>query len=240
MIDRLYSNPRYVVLLVAIIAISGLAGYVTRPKLEDPKSKVRRGQITTFLSGASPAEVESQVTEPIERVLREAKGIRTIESSSQRGVSIVFVRLTDEIENVENSWSKIQDKLSVVAGQLPPRASKPELVDERRWDSYTTAVALICKREATNSAVLARWGKELENHLRFVEGTRFTEPFGMPREETLVELDEQAIASIGLTPSMVAEKLKSRDSLSPEATSYTDATSTPIEMDGDVNTIDQI
>ena len=143
MIRQMYRDPRYMVLMIALIVISGVAGFVTRPKLEDPKSKVRWGYITTYYPGSSPSEVESQVSEPIEKALREAKAIRTIESSSLRGVSIVFVRLTDEVNDVSASWSKIQDKLSEVSESLPDRASIPTLVDERRWEAYTTVVALV-------------------------------------------------------------------------------------------------
>ncbi|QDU35956.1 Multidrug resistance protein MdtC [Maioricimonas rarisocia] len=239
MIRTVHHDPRYAVLLIMLITISGIAGFLTRPKLEDPRSNVRRGQITTFLPGASPTEVESQVTEPIEMALREAKGIRTVESSSQRDVSVIFVRLTDEVEDVDSSWAEIQDKLSEVAGSLPDRASKPTLVDERRWDSYTTVVAIVDTRTSpTQPAVLARWATELENRLRFVPGTRFTERFGFPDEEILVEIDELAIAATGLTLDDIADRIRKRDSLAPDATSQTPGSSLPVRLTGDIASLD--
>lgn len=229
------------ILLISLIVIGGLAGFVTRPKLEDPKSNVRRGQITTFLPGASPTQIESEVTLPIEMALREAKGIRNVESSSQRGVSVVFVRLTDEVKDVAASWAKIQDKLSEVASQLPRRASKPVLVEERRWDSYTTVVALVDRaRGSTHPAIMGRWARELENRLRFVPGTRFTELFGLPIEEISVELDERSIAATGLTPGDIAAKIRERDSAVPDATSQTWRSSMPVKVKGDIATLDQL
>lgn len=241
MIRLMYRDPRYMVLMISLIVISGIAGFVTRPKLEDPTSKVRWGYITTYYPGASPSEIESQVSEPIEKALREAKAIRTIESSSLRGVSIVFVRLTDEVVDVSASWSKIQDKLSEVSESLPDRASIPILVDERRWEAYTTVVALVDASDAdVQPAVLARWAKELENRLRFVEGTRFTELFGLPQEEILVEVKEEAIAATGLTLSDIAKGIQQRDSQTPDATSQTRRFNMPVRLAGDVDNLDRL
>ncbi len=241
MLRRAYHDPRFMILLLLLIVISGISGFTTRPKLEDPKSKVRKGQITTYLPGASPSEIESLITEPIEKALREAKAIRAIESSSLRGVSIVFVRLTDEVVDVSESWAKIQDKLSEVTGSFPDRASIPTLVDERRWDPYTTVVALIDTTESSlQSAVLARWAKELENRLRFVSGTRFTELFGLPEEEILVEVTEETIANIGITLAEIAKKIQQRDSEAPDATSQTLQFNMPVRLAGGVDDLDRL
>lgn len=241
MIRHAYRNPRYMVLLVALIIISGTAGFTTRPKLEDPKSSVRWGYITTHYPGASPSEVESQVSEPIEKALREAKAIRTIESSSLRGVSIVFVRLTDEVSDVSASWSKIQDKLSEVSEQLPDRASIPTLVDERRWEAYTTVVALVdTADQPLQPAILARWAEELENRLRFVQGTRFTEIFGLPEEEILVEIGEETIGATRLRLLDIAAKIKERDSELPDAKSETQQFAMPVRLAGDINDLDRL
>ncbi len=241
MLIRAYQDPRYIILLVLLIVISGIAGYTTRPKLEDPKSNVRKGIITTFLSGASPSEVESLITEPIENALRETKAIQAIDSCSLRGISVITVRLTDEVTEVSESWSQIQDKLTEIAGQLPDRASTPNLVDERRWESYTTVVALVDKAAPPlQPAVLARWAKELENQLRYIPGTRFTELYGLPEEEILVEVKENAIASSGMTLSDIAQKIKRRDSDVPEVNTQTMKSSVPIRLSGDIENLDRL
>lgn len=235
MIRTLYDNPRFVVLAIVLIVISGAAGLFTRPQLEDPKSKVRWGYITTEFSGASPSEVEAQVSEPIEQVLREAQAIRSLESSSLRGVSIVYVRLTDEVVDVATTWATIQDKLSEVTKRLPERAGRPILVDERRWDSYTTVVALVAEGTTLAPGILARWSKELENRLRFVPGTRFTELFGLPLEEVQVELSAPTLAETQFTIADVADAIRRRDAETPDATSQSATQSVPVRLVGDVD-----
>ncbi len=202
---RSLENPRLLILALCFISVGGIAGFMTRTGLEDPQSQVRGGYVTTYLPGAEPQEVESLVSEPIEQVLREAGTVRAIESSSLRGVSLVFIALVDEIDNAEDSWSKLQDKLTEVVGRLPPAASTPVLVDERAWGSHTRVIAL--KETGDLSvplSVLARWAKELDTQLSFVDGTRFTEAFGIPDEEVVVEVPAEALAATKFTINEIA------------------------------------
>ncbi len=234
-------DPRLVILILAIIVVGGVTGFVTRASREDPLSRVRWGYVTTRLPGAEPLEVEALVTEPIERTLREAGAVRSIESSSLRGVSLVFIRLTDEVTDVRGSWSKIQDKLSEVAGQLPPRATPPLLADERQWGSHTHIVSL-CENgdESVSVSVLARWAKELNSRLSFVSGTRFTEVFGLPVEEILVEIDEQTIAASNMTLQEIASRIRARDAEGGDALSQSQGHSMPISLTGDVDSLGRL
>ncbi len=240
MMRRVYEDPRLVILVIALILVGGVAGFTTRASREDPKSQVRWGYVTTSLPGAEPLEVESTVSEPIERALREAVGVRSIESSSLRGVSLVFIRLSDEVSDVTESWSKIQDKLSDIADQLPRDAGAPVLVDERRWGSHSRVIALYEKESGTSPGVLARWAKELDNRVSFVPGTRFTETFGIPDEEILVEIDEETIAATRLTVREISDRIRARDSEGLDATSQSGGRTMPVSLAGEVNRMERL
>ena len=241
-----YRDPRLVVLALALIVVSGVAGFTTRSSREDPESQVRWGYVTTQLPGAEPLEVESLISEPIERAVREAGSVRSVESSSLRGVSLVFIRLTDEVSDVTSTWSKIQDTLTEVTGELPERASVPVLVDERRWSSHSRIIALYEKPDADGNVrdrapgVLARWAKELDNRLSFVPGTRFTETFGIPHEEILIEIDEETIASTTLTIAEVVARIRARDSEGLDSLSQSQGHTMPVSLAGDINSLNRL
>lgn len=241
-----YRDPRLVVLALALIVVSGVAGFTTRSSREDPKSQVRWGYVTTQLPGAEPLEVESLLSEPIERAVREAGSVRSVESSSLRGVSLVFIRLTDEVSDVTSTWSKIQDTLTEVTGELPARATVPILVDERRWSSHSRIIAIYEKPDANGESrysapgVLARWAKELDNRLSFVPGTRYTETFGIPDEEILVEIDEEVIASTMLTVQEVGDRIRARDSEGLDSLSQSQGHTMPVSLAGDIDSLDRL
>ena len=246
MMRHAYHDPRLMILALALIAVSGVAGFTTRSSREDPKSQVRWGYVTTQLPGAEPLEVESLLSEPIERAVREVGSVRSVESTSLRGVSLVFIRLTDEVADVTVTWSKIQDTLSEVTGELPPRATVPVLVDERRWSSHSRIIALYEKPDAdgqirrSEPGVLARWAKVLDNRLSFVPGTRFTETFGVPDEEILVEIDEHVIASTMLTIAEVSERIRARDSEGLDSLSQSQGHTMPVSLAGDIDSLDRL
>ena len=236
-----HQDPRFVVLTLLLILVGGMVGFTTRKTLEDPESLVRWGYVTTRLPGAEPLEVESLLSEPIERTLRESGSVRSIESSSLRGVSLVFIRLTDEETNVTKAWSRLQDKLSEVTGRLPPRASAPVLNYERQWGSHSRVIALYEKDGCDVSpSVLARWAKELDSRLSFVDGTRFTQTFGIPIEEILVELDEETIAATKLTVDEVSYRIRARDSEGFDATSQSQGLTMPVSLAGDLDELDRL
>jgi multidrug efflux pump subunit AcrB len=241
MMRRCYDDPRFIALALLVILVGGTVGFKTRLTQEDPESLVRWGYVTTKLAGSEPSEVESLVSEPIERILREAGSVHSIESSSLRGVSLVFIRLTDDETNVGKAWTRIQDKLSEVASKLPARASVPVLNYERQWGSHSRVIVLY-ENEGNEVApgVLARWAKELDSRLSFVVGTRFTETFGMPNEEILVEIDEKAIAATKLTIDEVSYRIRARDSEGLDATSQTDGLTMPVSLIGDMDELDRL
>jgi len=246
MMRRAYHDPRLVILSLILIMVSGVVGFRTRPSREDPKSQVRWGYVTTQLSGAEPLEVESLLSEPIERAVREVGAVASVESTSLRGVSLVFIRLTDDVADVTHTWSKIQDTLSEVMDRLPARASVPTLVDERRWSSHSRIIALYEQNDAsgqprgTGPGVLARWAKELDNRLSFVPGTRFTESFGIPAEEILIEIDEQAIAATRLTVQEVSDRIRAREGEGLDSLSQTQGQTMPVSLGGEINRLNQL
>ena len=226
---------------MAVLVVGGIAGFTTRPKREDPKSQARVGSITTRFPGASPAEIEALISEPIEQSLREAQAIQSIDAHSFAGVSFVSIRLTDETSNVRKSWLDIQDKLATVTDELPKGASVPALVHEKRWNPHTVVVAIVDHSAiATSPAVLSRWAKELESRMRFVPGTRFSERFGSPQEEVLVSVDAKSLAALELTVAEVAEAIGRHDSNAAVADSQTDQVRVSIRPQGSLRHLAEI
>ena len=90
-------RPRLVALTVALVTVAGLAAFALMPRAEDPELQGRFATVTTFLPGADAARVEALITEPIEDALAEFEELRTYDSVSRAGVSIVTIELYDRI-----------------------------------------------------------------------------------------------------------------------------------------------
>ena len=147
-----YRHPRLNLLCIGLALISGAAALTSLSRAEDPALARRFGTITTFFPGASALRIEALVTEPIEARLRELHEIRTVESTSRTGASMIFIEFADEYgeDEVDAIWSKVRDRVAHAAGVLPPGASVPEVEDRT-----TTAITPSAPISATRSLMMA-------------------------------------------------------------------------------------
>ncbi len=76
--------------------------------------------------GMSPGEMESLVTFPIETAVNGASGVRRVRSATALGISVAWVEF-DWGTNIYTARQIVSEKLSLVAGSLPPQAGRPIL-----------------------------------------------------------------------------------------------------------------
>ena len=101
-------NSKVINFLVAILVVGGLLAYGSMSKLEDPAIKVKQAMVITTYPGASAHQVELEVTDPLEKSIREMTTINNIQSSSYADLSIITVELLTTVpnEDVEQLWNE--------------------------------------------------------------------------------------------------------------------------------------
>lgn len=241
MSDLYYRNRRLLVLTIALITVAGLAAFQSLPRLEDPELISRDAIVTTRVPGADAERVESLVTEKIEDELFDVEEIKTIESTSRAGISIIEIELKDEVTQTDEVWSRVRDKLNDVEPDLPSDAleSKFEEVDVK---GYAMIVALTWQHsDSANYAVLRRLSEGLEDQLRGLPGTENVELFGEPNEEITVEVRHARLAAMGLTVDDVAAQIAQSDSkVSAGLMRNETAGDVLIEVEGEVDSLERI
>jgi multidrug efflux pump subunit AcrB len=114
------------VITIAVFAIGLLV--IGRSQREGfPAVTINSVVITTILPGASPEDVESKITTPIEEAIREVDGVEEYSSTSQDGLSIVSVDLFEDlrpgqVEAAERDLQKAIDAIQDFPDELdaPP------------------------------------------------------------------------------------------------------------------------
>ncbi len=220
-VDWLLGNRHLLVLSVALLLAAGLAAWSSLPRIEDPRITTRNATLITSLPGASAARVETLVTKKLEDALREVPEIKTIESTSRGGVSVISIELDSAVDARTNEqvFSKVRDKLAAAERLLPPEAGKPVLDDKRGAVAYSLIAAVTW--EGTGEprlGILNRVADELADRLRNIQGTEQALVFGGTEEEIQVELDAGELAALGLTVADVAERLSAADAKLPAGT----------------------
>ena len=215
MIPTFVKNGRLMTLVIALLIVSGLAALSTLPRTEDPRIENRNASVLTQLPGASAERIEVLITEKIEQKLRKISEISLITSVSRPGISVVQLKLQDEITNSAPIWSRVRDLLNDVSSQFPPNTKDPVLEDDRGY-AFTQLIALTWKSDKqTNGpaevASLGRFANELQNRLRIVSGTDLVSIFGQGREEILVEINQSYTSQLHLSTAQISDKIRQSD-----------------------------
>ncbi|MGB3513404.1 MAG: efflux RND transporter permease subunit, partial [Microcoleaceae cyanobacterium] len=237
-----YRNFRLLVLAILIIITWGISAFFTLPRLEDPELVSRQAVITTFLPGADAERVEALVTEKIEAELSEIEEIKTYDSTSRAGSSIIQIELLESVEEMEADtiWLRIREQLNQATVQLPPGTSKPRL-KELEVKAYALIAALIWEQDSEpNYAILKRLSELLEDELLELPGTEKVAFFGNQNEEIVVEIDAARLASIGLTSQQLSRQIQDSDAKVSAGQFRSFNNDLLLEVDSDIDSLERI
>ncbi len=126
-IPTVIHNRLSVMLLCVIIIVVGLYSYYFIPKQENPNTTVAVATITTVYPGASPEEVELQVTDVMEEYLATLSGVDYYTSQSINNASVIII-----MYDMEFSMDDVEDELrqSVADAQKDmPEHAEESIVD---------------------------------------------------------------------------------------------------------------
>ncbi|MGR5177300.1 efflux RND transporter permease subunit [Vibrio mediterranei] len=205
------TNTRLLVLMTALLIVSGLAAFSSLPRAEDPIISNRFANVTTSFPGASAERVETLVTEVVENKLRELSEVKLLTSTSRPGVSIVTIELMDDITEPDPIWSKARDKLSDLIPVLPSGTASPDLDSDHTY-AFTVITSLTWNGPGeADILTLGRYAKELAKRMRTLSGTEFVDEYGMPEEEIQVNLRTTDTAAFGRSSLNIGDSLSGAD-----------------------------
>ena len=239
----LMENSHLLVLLIIIILVGGFSALNSMPRLEDPIITTRNATIITLVPGASAERVEAQVSEKIENALQEIAELKTIESTSQAGISSVSIELDDYItkENNREVFSRIRDKLDDAARTFPADALEPVFDDRRGASAFSMITALSWERdEVPPLALLNRHAENLADRLRNIPGTELVRIYGEPEEQILVKINPEQMINLGVSVDALAQALRNADVKVPAGALNGERRDFLVEVNGELDSIARI
>ncbi len=116
-------NPLITNLTLLLVLVAGVISWYAMPQEMFPLIELDRVTITTEFQGAAPAEVERQVTLPIEEEFDGEADIDTLMSSSSEGLSSIIIELKQgsDVDAFLDEARSIVDRVT----DLPEEAEEP-------------------------------------------------------------------------------------------------------------------
>ena len=126
--DVSIDNRTSVFILIAIILIFGITSYVDLPREAQPDVQIPLVIISTPYFGVSPEDIESLITQPIEKEINGISEVKQITSSSMEGFSLVKVEFESGYD-IDDALQKVRDKVNKAEAELPTDVTKPEIIE---------------------------------------------------------------------------------------------------------------
>ncbi len=195
-------NRNLINFLVLCLVVGGFFAYNAMSKLEDPEIKVRQAMVVTTYPGASAHQVELQVTDPLEKSIREMAAVDYVQSQSYADLSLITVELktTTPPGEVEQEWDMLRRKVNNAQSQLPADASTSVVKDDF-GDVYGMFYALT--GDGLDDRQLSDYAELIKREVAEIEGVTRVSIYGKRNECINIEMLEDKMANLGVMPTEV-------------------------------------
>ena len=194
-IAHFFINSKLTILLMIGLMIIGVYSSFLIPREEEPQINVPMADVMIGYPGASPAEVESRVIKPLEKVLSNIKGVEHLHSMAMNGQAMIIVQFYVG-EDSERSYVKLYDELMKNENMFPKGVYKP-MVKTRSIDDVPM-LGLTLWSETLNDFQIRQIAEEVTSEIEKVKDVAITKEIGGRTRQLKVVLDKDKMAENGV------------------------------------------
>jgi hydrophobe/amphiphile efflux-1 (HAE1) family protein len=201
-------RPILILVCFAALAIVGVysffqLNYELLPDVTPPHVSI----ITTY-PGASPNEVETSLSKPIEDAASNVEKVKRVFSTSTEGVSMVWIEFRQSAD-ADIALQMVQRRINEIADQLPLQARKPVL------SKFSLSEFPILRIAATSTAGSKEFYQDLKDRIRprlaQLPGVGAVTLIGGEEREIKVYLNAKLLQAQNLSPLQVVDMLRRSD-----------------------------
>lgn len=230
-------NPIAVIILIVLITFGGIYSATKFKQESMPDISIPYLFVTTAYPGASPQEVQNQISLPLENALKNVQGIKTVLSSSATNISAITLEFPFEA-NMDEMKGKVEEAINNV--RLPADVEKPK-VTKISFESGPMIYTAITAKEGTTDAELQDIVKNrIVPALEGLEGVGKVETLGLQSEHLYIRLDANKMAEKKVTYQQVSQVLQAMNMAIPLGEVSFDKISQPVQITGRVKSIDEL
>ncbi|EII3281394.1 efflux RND transporter permease subunit VmeI [Vibrio alginolyticus] len=209
-----FIRNRVISWMVALIfLIGGIAAFFGLGRLEDPAFTIKDAMVVTSYPGATPQQVEEEVTYPIEKAIQQLTYVDEVNSISSRGLSQITVTMKNNYgpDDLPQIWDELRRKVNDLKGTLPPGVNEPQVIDDF-GDVY--GIVLAVTGDGYSYKELLDYVDYLRRELELVDGVSKVSVSGQQQEQVFIEVSMKKLSSIGLAPDTVFNLLSTQNVVS--------------------------
>jgi hydrophobe/amphiphile efflux-1 (HAE1) family protein len=190
-------NPIPALVLFSVLVVLGIAAFRAIPITNSPNIDVPFVVVTITQSGASPAELETQVTKKVEDAVASVTGVKHITSTVTDGTSTTEIELRLEISS-DRALNDVRDAVSKIRTDLPHTIDEPVI---ERVDFSAQSIRTYAASAPGMTLAQLSWFVDdtVSRDLQGVSGVGRVERIGGVTREIQVVLDPDRLSALGIT-----------------------------------------
>ncbi len=188
-IDFSIAKRATVFFLMAAAAVAGINAYLSLPREAFPDIDIPQVIVYVRYPGAAPEDVESQITDPLERELQGLDGLDTLTSTSEESVSVITVEFVSGTD-IDDALQKVRDRVDRAKSDFPEEAKEPVLQEIQFSDIPIVQVNLAGD---VGPAVLKQLGEDLQDAIEATPGVLRANLIGGLEREVKVDVDPERL-----------------------------------------------
>ncbi len=193
-------------LITVIIAIGGIFSFFSLGRLEDPPFSVKSALVITQYPGATPEEVEQEVTDRLETAIHQMPQIKHIYSMSRDGLSYIKVDIKDRYwaKDLPQVWDELRRKINDAASSLPPGVDAPRVVDDF---GFVFGFLLAITGDGFSYAELEDVAEKIQKQLYLVPNIARIDLWGAQQRVINLGISNQKLSELRLSPQTIQSLL---------------------------------
>jgi len=198
--------------MTVVLLVGGSLAFTGMGQLEFPEFTIRNALVTTQYPGATPEEVEQEVTSTLEEAIQEMPAIKRISSVSSDGFSQITIELQSTVQNdeLQQLWDSLRRKVGDAQAALPPGASQSRVNDD-----FGDVFGLMINLTGDGYAMpdLKGHAEFLKRELALVDGVEKVSLAGVREERIFIEVDREQLRALNIPLSSLQQLLDTQNAV---------------------------
>ncbi len=200
-------NSITVFILVFIVFVIGAQSYINLPREGAPDIQIPIVVVSIPYFGVASKDIETLVTIPVEKKLKELSDVKEITSTSAESASAITIEFEPDV-NIDDALQKVRDKVDLAKPDIPADAEEPVII-EINFSDFPIMFISMAGDIGVNA--LKAVGETVEDDIESIQGVLEVDLVGGLEREIKVIVDADRLDAYGLSFNNVSNALQAQN-----------------------------
>ena len=225
------AHPALILFLIVMFGVGGLLSYRSLGRAEDPSFTIKVAVVTAMWPGATAADMQSQVADPIEKKLQELPYFDKVTTYTKPAFTAMQVAFKDNTpaRQVPELFYQLRKKISDIKDDLPSGLIGPSVNDEY---GDVDSILYMLTANGADYAQMKKVAEGLRQRLLKVKNVTKVNLYGTQDEKIYVEFSSAKLATLGISTDQIFQSLARQNAVVPAGTVESSAQRVPLRVTG--------